>query len=302
MMKLIFSALIFFLFLGNSFAQENNNKIGNKIYGDFNGDGKFEYAFQVLIKKGEGNPLENGTADIYEIHFSDKKIKPIKDDFNEAVLVNEGDLNNDSSDEISIVQEPMNGSIGYVSTYSVKNEKSSNIIKVFSRFWYDDLISVDLQDLVEINNGIVYYFEYNPDVEYSITRLGKKIKYAKKIKAFELKSKISENANDALKSILGNKGGDEIGNGSGNSLGNRKAVSKSQPDYNCQEQGRVAVQITVDRNGNVISAFAGVQGTTNTSKCLLEASKVAAMNTKWEPDENAPDKQVGKIIYTFNLN
>jgi hypothetical protein len=98
----------------------------------------------------------------------------------------------------------------------------------------------------------------------------------------------------------GNGGGN--GSGSGYSLGNRKALSKPQPDYTCQEQGRVAVQVSVDRNGNTISVTAGVQGTTNTAKCLLDQAKIAAMNTKWQADSNAPEKQVGKIIYTFSLN
>ena len=186
----------------------------------------------------------------------------------------------------------------------------------------------------------------------------KPIPVKKDVKPVVVKPKVSKSANDALSSILGNKGGDGndtksgnkgsangnlnsngyygngsgtgsgggngsgngtgsgsgsgSGNGSGNgggngsgsgySLGNRKALNKPQPDYTCQEQGRVAVQVSVDRNGNTISVTAGVQGTTNTAKCLLDQAKIAAMNTKWQPDSNAPEKQVGKIIYTFSLN
>lgn len=100
----------------------------------------------------------------------------------------------------------------------------------------------------------------------------------------------------------GSGNGSGIGNGSGFSLGNRKALSKPAPNYTCQEQGKVAVQVSVDRNGNTISATAGVQGTTNTAKCLLDQAKIAAMNTKWQADTNAPEKQVGKIIYSFSLN
>lgn len=100
----------------------------------------------------------------------------------------------------------------------------------------------------------------------------------------------------------GNGPGSGGGSGGGYSLGNRKALSKPAPNYTCQEQGKVAVQVSVDRNGNTISATAGVQGTTNTARCLLDQAKIAAMNTKWQPDSNAPEKQVGKIIYTFSLN
>lgn len=100
----------------------------------------------------------------------------------------------------------------------------------------------------------------------------------------------------------GNGPGSGGGSGGGYSLGNRKALNKPAPNYTCQEQGKVAVQVTVDRNGNTISVTAGVQGTTNTARCLLDQAKIAAMNTKWQPDGDAPEKQVGKIIYTFSLN
>lgn len=98
--------------------------------------------------------------------------------------------------------------------------------------------------------------------------------------------------------------GNGLGNGTGYGnyqLGNRKALNMPQPNYLCQEQGTVVVQISVDRNGKVISANPGVKGTTNTAKCLLDQAKIAAMNTKWQSDNAAPDKQTGKIIYNFKL-
>ncbi|MTH17392.1 energy transducer TonB [Flavobacterium sp. LC2016-01] len=92
------------------------------------------------------------------------------------------------------------------------------------------------------------------------------------------------------------------GGGSGYSLGNRKALSKPAPKYNCNEEGKVVVEVTVDQNGKTISATAGIKGTTNTASCLLDQARIAAMNTKWESDSDAPVKQVGKIIYNFSLN
>lgn len=100
----------------------------------------------------------------------------------------------------------------------------------------------------------------------------------------------------------GNGSGSGTGNGTGNyQLGNRKALNKPQPNYLCEEQGVVVVQISVDKSGRVISANPGVRGTTNAAKCLLDQAKIAAMNTKWQSDEAAPEKQVGKIIYNFKL-
>jgi outer membrane biosynthesis protein TonB len=85
-------------------------------------------------------------------------------------------------------------------------------------------------------------------------------------------------------------------------LGNRKAISKPAPKYTCNEEGKVVVEVSVDRNGKTISAIAGIKGTTNTAKCLLDQAKLAAMNTKWDASSDAPEKQVGKIVYNFNLN
>lgn len=100
----------------------------------------------------------------------------------------------------------------------------------------------------------------------------------------------------------GGGSGSGSGGGIGYSLGNRRAVSKPEPKYTCNEQGRVVVEVAVDRNGRTMSATAGVKGTTNTARCLLDQARIAAMNTKWDPSSDAPEKQVGKIIYNFSLN
>jgi hypothetical protein len=77
---------------------------------------------------------------------------------------------------------------------------------------------------------------------------------------------------------------------------------KPTPNYTCNEEGKVAVQISVDQSGNVIDAKPGTRGTTNAAKCLLDEAKSAALRTKWQADDKAPDKQVGIIIYNFSLN
>lgn len=100
----------------------------------------------------------------------------------------------------------------------------------------------------------------------------------------------------------GGGSGSGSGGGIGYSLGNRKALSKPQPRYTCNEEGRVAVRVTVDKNGNTIAAEPGVKGTTNTAGCLLQQAKIAAMNTKWQASSDAPDRQIGNIVYNFSLN
>ena len=101
----------------------------------------------------------------------------------------------------------------------------------------------------------------------------------------------------------GGGSGSGSGGGSGYYLGNRKALSTPKPNSDCSnEVGNVVVEVTVDKSGNVIKAVPGVKGTTVTASCLKEQARLAAMNTKWQSKEDAPERQVGKIVYNFKLN
>ena len=94
------------------------------------------------------------------------------------------------------------------------------------------------------------------------------------------------------------------GSGSGGNyrLGNRKALTMPKPTYDCNEEGRVFVSISVDKSGKVITAQPGAKGTTNSAACLLQRAKEAALKTKFNSDKEAPEKQVGTIIYNFSLS
>ncbi len=97
------------------------------------------------------------------------------------------------------------------------------------------------------------------------------------------------------------------GNGGGGGkgdyqLGNRKPLNRPEPNYICDEEGLVVVEIEVDVNGKVINAIPGVKGTTTITSCSLAQAREAALKTKWTPDANAPSKQVGTIKYRFKLS
>ena len=137
---------------------------------------------------------------------------------------------------------------------------------------------------------------------------------------------IKRNTENALNNLLKNnnsetelnQSGNENGNGGNGNGGNgngvgygkslsepyflsgRKVINKSVPEYNCNEFGKVVIEITVDKNGKVLDAQLG-RGSTTNSQCLVNASKIAAMNTTWNKDENASEKQKGKIIYNFKM-
>jgi protein TonB len=108
----------------------------------------------------------------------------------------------------------------------------------------------------------------------------------------------NENGDPNSTKYYGNEG---TGSGGNYNLAGRKALSKPIEQPDCQEEGVVVVRITVDKNGKVISAVAGIKGSTNTAACLLKPAKEAALRTTWNADEKAPANQTGTIIYKFTL-
>jgi outer membrane biosynthesis protein TonB len=101
----------------------------------------------------------------------------------------------------------------------------------------------------------------------------------------------------------GDYGAPGSGNGgtSGFGLNGRSFAGNNPVKQDCNEEGRVVVQITVDRSGKVISATPGVKGTTNTNPCLMKPAELTARSHTWKPDPNAPSQQVGFVVVNFKL-
>lgn len=74
-----------------------------------------------------------------------------------------------------------------------------------------------------------------------------------------------------------------------------------RPVYNVQESGYVVVDIWVDNFGNVAKAVPGGDGTTVMDKNLLNAARIAALETHFNQSADAPAMQQGTITYSFIL-
>ena len=81
----------------------------------------------------------------------------------------------------------------------------------------------------------------------------------------------------------------------------RNLESNGSVEHVCDQEGKVVVRITVNKLGNVVSAEAGVKGSTNVHPCLLEPAKKTAFLHKWFSDENAPEFQIGFVVVNFKL-
>jgi len=85
------------------------------------------------------------------------------------------------------------------------------------------------------------------------------------------------------------------------SLAGRQAISLPKPTYDIQSEGIVVVEVTVDRNGNVTNANAGVKGSTTLEEYFLRVAREAAMGAKFDRKPDAHVIQKGTITYHFIL-
>jgi TonB family protein len=102
----------------------------------------------------------------------------------------------------------------------------------------------------------------------------------------------------------GNGPGEGPGTGPGKggisfSLEGRRMVRVPQITDQSQETGKVVVDITVDKDGNVASAIPGGRGSTTTSSLLFRLAKEAAQRAKFNASPDDADIQKGSMTFVF---
>jgi len=91
------------------------------------------------------------------------------------------------------------------------------------------------------------------------------------------------------------------GNGSSFELGGRSMSSGPKVGEKPKEEGRVVLNIWVDRNGNVVRTAQNLGESTTTSQHLFNLAKKAAQKAKFNQSPNAPPEQRGKMTFIFIL-
>lgn len=94
------------------------------------------------------------------------------------------------------------------------------------------------------------------------------------------------------------KGQGGSGGGPSYSLRGRGAKHLPSPGTDFSEEGRVVVDIWVDREGHVRRTEIG-KGTNITNAAMREMARNAAMSAMFTPDSNAAELQKGTITYNF---
>ncbi len=90
-----------------------------------------------------------------------------------------------------------------------------------------------------------------------------------------------------------------LGNG-GFSLKGRKSVALPAPDY-CNEQGKVIIDIKVDKSGKVVKASYHRAGSTVINQCSINNAIAAAERAKFNSDNAADEFQFGTITYIYKV-
>jgi hypothetical protein len=94
---------------------------------------------------------------------SDTNLPPINIGCCDVRIINEGDLNNDGADELSLFQAPVNGCVYSMTTHSFKNGNWLQIVKPFLIMTGCDGISnEELQKRIFTENNNIYYLD--PDL------------------------------------------------------------------------------------------------------------------------------------------
>lgn len=92
------------------------------------------------------------------------------------------------------------------------------------------------------------------------------------------------------------------GSGSNFSLSGRSLIGAlSQPQYDERVEGKITIEIQVNREGKVTSAIFQPKNSTISSRTIIESVRSAAMKTRFNADQKAAFTQVGTITYILKV-
>ncbi|MCF6401274.1 hypothetical protein L3C95_00205 [Chitinophaga filiformis] len=137
-----------------------------RVEGYFNGDTSRDIGYGVFYGRiNSDKPHEEGmevTSETqYVVRFQDNKIKPMPVVIGRHIrLVNEGDLNGDGEDDISVFVQSMHACMYTCSTWSYIAGRWVRI----TEYWdiptaCDYLSDEDLESRIEMEDGELYYYE-----------------------------------------------------------------------------------------------------------------------------------------------
>ncbi|MEL6092806.1 hypothetical protein [Plesiomonas shigelloides] len=159
------AALILSILLVNVPAHSAIAKIGTKIDGYFIDKNKLVKAEVVITKASNDNPNDEYTPAECRVQLPDTSFNQIGNIVScDTILINEGDLNDDGIDELSVYSAPLHGCTYNMSTFSFKDGVFQEIIPMFLvQTACEPLSSLELKKLVFKENNLVFYMTTDPN-------------------------------------------------------------------------------------------------------------------------------------------
>lgn len=82
-------------------------------------------------------------------------------------------------------------------------------------------------------------------------------------------------------------------------LEGRQALVLIPSNMRSPRSGKVVVRVWVNREGRVTKVFAPANGSTLTDASIVKQLKLLARQSEFTPNPDAPEEQMGEVIYTF---
>ncbi|MFW5982871.1 MAG: CsgG/HfaB family protein [bacterium] len=109
------------------FEKEEFLNFGNKVKGDFNGDGEIDYVKLKIVGQKEEKWVGGSKVmkNIYSLVTLNLNVEPLDLGIGtrEPYLINEGDLNNDGADALSVFYPPENGNYYFIQIFTISNKE-----------------------------------------------------------------------------------------------------------------------------------------------------------------------------------
>jgi len=136
------------------------------VEGHFDADTSQDVGYGVFYGRIDGEKKHEEDTEVvsktqYIVRFRDNKIRPMPVVIGRHIrLVNEGDLNGDGQDDISIFVQSMHACLYTCSTWSYMDGRWVRI----TNYWdiptaCDYLSDEDLEHRVQMEDGVIYYYE-----------------------------------------------------------------------------------------------------------------------------------------------
>jgi hypothetical protein len=102
-------------------------------------------------------------------------------------------------------------------------------------------------------------------------------------------------------SYYGTGSGTGSGNGTKWGLKGRNLAGNDKILQQCNESGRIIIQVTVNKQGRVVDAQYSAKGSNSSSQCLIKPAIATAKTFRWNQAADAPDQQIGFVEINFSV-